>query len=147
MGDTALRLLLLGPPGAGKGTQAKRLAERHQVPHLSTGDILRSEVKAATELGRQVDGKMRAGELIDDDTISSVVASRLAQPDAMNGFILDGYPRTIRQANALEGPWARRASQQSSSSSLTRGSCLLELRQGQRRPGVPAQVRGLTTIR
>jgi adenylate kinase len=70
---------------------------------LSTGDILRSEVKASSELGRQVDSKMRAGELIDDDTISSVVASRLAQPDAAHGFILDGYPRTIRQANALEG--------------------------------------------
>ncbi|NKJ08432.1 adenylate kinase [Rhizobium sp. SG741] len=98
-----MRLILLGPPGAGKGTQAKRLAERHQVPHLSTGDILRSEVKAASELGRQVDSKMRAGELVDDDTISSVVDRRLAQPDAANGFILDGYPRTIRQANALEG--------------------------------------------
>jgi len=97
-----MRLVLLGPPGAGKGTQAKRLAERHQIPHLSTGDILRSEVKAASELGRQVDSKMRAGELIDDDIISSVVANRLAQPDAANGFILDGYPRTIRQANALE---------------------------------------------
>jgi adenylate kinase len=69
---------------------------------LSTGDILRSEVKAASELGRRVDSKMRAGELIDDDIISSVVANRLAQPDAANGFILDGYPRTIRQANALE---------------------------------------------
>ena len=97
-----MRLVLLGPPGAGKGTQAKRLAERHQVPHLSTGDILRSEVKAATELGRQIESKMSAGELIDDDIISSVIANRLAQPDTMNGFILDGYPRTIRQAIALK---------------------------------------------
>ncbi|KAA0686482.1 adenylate kinase [Neorhizobium sp. P12A] len=97
-----MKLVLLGPPGAGKGTQAKRLAARYHVPHLSTGDILRSEVKAGSELGRLVEDKMGAGKLIDDETISSVVAGRLAQSDTVNGFILDGYPRTVAQANTLE---------------------------------------------
>jgi adenylate kinase len=97
-----LKLVLLGPPGAGKGTQAKRLSEQHRIPHLSTGDILRSEVQAGTELGRLVEKKMGAGDLIDDQIISDIVASRLFQPDAISGFVLDGYPRTLRQADALE---------------------------------------------
>ncbi len=97
-----LRLVLLGPPGSGKGTQAEILAARLGVPAISTGDMLREAVAAGTELGRRVHGIMTAGELVDDATMAEVVRERLAQPDAAQGFLLDGYPRTPGQARTLE---------------------------------------------
>ena len=101
---TATRILLLGAPGAGKGTQAAQLVARLGVPHISTGDMLRAAVDAETELGLQARAVMGAGELVGDDLINGIVAERLAQDDvAEHGFLLDGYPRTPDQASALEG--------------------------------------------
>jgi adenylate kinase len=97
-----LNLILLGPPGAGKGTQAERLQDDFQVPFISTGDMLRSNVKALTELGKQAQIYMRAGELVPDDLIVAMAAARLHEEDARDGFILDGFPRTLEQAKALE---------------------------------------------
>jgi len=97
-----MNLVLLGPPGAGKGTQAKRLAARWGIPHVSTGDILRQAVKDGTELGKQAGPLMSAGKLVPDDLVVSIVKERLRQPDAARGFILDGFPRTIPQAEKLE---------------------------------------------
>ncbi|KSV73606.1 hypothetical protein N183_24535 [Sinorhizobium sp. Sb3] len=97
-----MRLILMGPPGSGKGTQAKRICERFRVPHLSTGDILRAEVKAMTPLGSAVAATMEAGGLVSDGTVSAIVASRIAGTDARNGFVLDGFPRTVSQALALD---------------------------------------------
>jgi adenylate kinase len=94
--------VLLGPPGSGKGTQAARLASQLSLPHISTGDILRAAVKAGTPLGKQVAGIMAAGGLVGDALITDLVRERLAQPDAGGGFILDGYPRTVSQAAALD---------------------------------------------
>jgi adenylate kinase len=94
--------VLLGPPGSGKGTQASRLADRLAIPHISTGDILRAAVKAGTPLGRQVADIMTAGGLVGDDLITDLVRDRLAAPDAARGFVLDGYPRTAAQAEALD---------------------------------------------
>jgi adenylate kinase len=94
--------VLLGPPGSGKGTQAARIASQLSVPHISTGDILRSAVKAGTPLGKQVAGIMSSGGLVGDALISDLVRERLAQPDTAEGFILDGYPRTAAQAEALD---------------------------------------------
>ena len=96
-------ILFLGPPGSGKGTQAKRLAERLDLPAISTGDILRDAVARGTPLGRQVSAIMARGELVPDATMIELVSERLAAPDARRGFILDGFPRTIPQARALEG--------------------------------------------
>lgn len=93
---------MLGPPGAGKGTQATRLARLWAIPHISTGAMLRDAVKAATPLGLEVKAIIEAGGLIDDDTITRLVFERLAQPDVANGFLLDGYPRTVPQAEALD---------------------------------------------
>jgi adenylate kinase len=95
------RLALLGPPNGGKGTQARALAARLGVPAISTGDMLREAVAAGTGLGRRVDAIMRAGKLVDDETMAEVVRARLAQPDAAGGFLLDGYPRTRAQAETL----------------------------------------------
>ena len=94
--------MLLGPPGSGKGTQAARLAAQLSIPHISTGDILRAAIKAGTPLGQQVQGIMAAGGLVGDDLITDLVRERLAQPDTSSGFILDGYPRTAAQAQALD---------------------------------------------
>jgi adenylate kinase len=94
---------MLGPPGAGKGTQATRLARLWSIPHISTGAMLRDAVKAATPLGLEVKAIIEAGGLIDDDLITQLVLERLRQPDAARGFLLDGYPRTVPQAQALDG--------------------------------------------
>src|SRR5512135_874726 len=95
-------LILLGPPGAGKGTQAKLLAAALQVPHISTGDMFRDHKARGTELGKQVDAIMASGGLVPDDVTNSMVKDRLARPDVAPGFILDGYPRTAAQAAFLD---------------------------------------------
>ncbi len=96
-----MRLILLGPPGAGKGTQSKLLAERLGIPHNTTGDMLRAAVAAGTPLGREAHGYIRAGGLVPDDVILRLVAERLRQPDAEKGYVLDGFPRTVAQAEGL----------------------------------------------
>ena len=101
MGDS-LRIVLLGAPGCGKGTQAERLEVSLGVPAISTGDMLRAAVAAGSELGQRVEGVMASGALVDDDLMADVVRDRLAQDDAAGGFLLDGYPRTAPQAGTLE---------------------------------------------
>jgi len=104
----ALNLVMLGPPGAGKGTQAERFAREHGIPKVSTGDILREAVHSGTELGRQVEALMERGELVGDDLIIGIVRERLSRPDAVAGFVLDGFPRTAKQADALDEITAER---------------------------------------
>ncbi|MBU3673771.1 MAG: adenylate kinase [Acidobacteria bacterium] len=96
-----LNLILLGPPGAGKGTQAERLRDEFELPHISTGDILRQAVADGTELGQTAKGYMDSGELVPDEVIIGVIIERLGEDDARDGFLLDGFPRTIGQADAL----------------------------------------------
>lgn len=96
-----MRLIVFGPPGAGKGTQAQRLAERHSIPQLSTGDMLRAAVTEGTETGRRVKAIMDRGELVPDDVVNQMVSDRIDQEDCRKGFILDGFPRTVAQAESL----------------------------------------------
>lgn len=99
----ALNLIMLGPPGAGKGTQAERFARTRGIPKISTGDILREAVGAGTEIGRRAKAIMDRGELVSDDVMIGIVGERLDRADAQSGFILDGFPRTVAQATALDG--------------------------------------------
>jgi adenylate kinase len=97
-----LSIVMLGAPGAGKGTQAVRIAEAHGVPHISTGDMLRAAIAAGSELGQKVKEIVESGALVPDELIIEVIRERLAEPDAAAGFVLDGFPRTIGQAEALD---------------------------------------------
>lgn len=97
-----LRAVLLGPPGAGKGTQAVRLVEKYEIPHISTGDIFRKNIKEGTELGKKAQEYMNAGALVPDELVVDLVRDRLQQDDCKNGFLLDGFPRTIFQAEKLD---------------------------------------------
>ncbi|MEC7118502.1 MAG: adenylate kinase [Pseudomonadota bacterium] len=97
-----MRIILLGPPGAGKGTQAQLICQRYQIPQISTGDMLRAAIREGSELGQQAKSVMDAGGLVSDDLIINLVKVRLTQPDCVNGCIFDGFPRTIPQAEALE---------------------------------------------
>jgi adenylate kinase len=97
-----LKLIFIGPPGSGKGTQAKRLAAQHGVPHISTGDMLREAIADGTELGRQAAPIMASGALVSDDLMLGIIDERLAKSDAQRGFILDGFPRTLVQAEKLD---------------------------------------------
>ncbi len=99
-----LALVLFGPPGSGKGTQAKLLVQCLGIPHISTGDMLRGHIQAGNSFGREIAETMRSGSLVPDEKVNALVEERLAQPDAAHGFILDGYPRTRQQAEAL-GKW------------------------------------------
>jgi len=97
-----MRMILVGPPGAGKGTQAARLVALYRIPHISSGDMLRAAVKEGTALGKQADGFMKAGQLVPDEVVIGMILERIAKPDCGAGFMLDGFPRTRPQAEALD---------------------------------------------
>lgn len=98
-----MNLILLGPPGAGKGTQATRIVEKYKVPHISTGDIFRENIKNNTPLGQKAQEYMNKGELVPDQLVVDIALDRLGKDDCKNGFLLDGFPRTVFQADALDG--------------------------------------------
>ncbi|MBP6685928.1 MAG: adenylate kinase [Leucobacter sp.] len=100
---TVTRLLIIGPPGAGKGTQAAKIAEAYEIPAISTGDIFRANIKGGTELGQRVQAIIESGELVPDTLTNEIVQDRLLQEDAAAGFLLDGYPRNVEQVEALDG--------------------------------------------
>ncbi|MDX2091326.1 MAG: adenylate kinase [Kofleriaceae bacterium] len=97
-----MRMILVGPPGAGKGTQAARLVETYRITHISSGDMLRAAVKEGTKLGQEADGYMKAGKLVPDEVVIGMILERIAKPDCAQGFMLDGFPRTRPQAEALD---------------------------------------------
>ena len=97
-----MKMILLGPPGAGKGTQAEAICEKYDIPQISTGDMLRSEIKSESQLGMSAKKIMDAGKLVDDELIIKLVLSRISKPDCSNGYLFDGFPRTIPQAEALK---------------------------------------------
>ncbi len=103
-----MRIVFIGPPGAGKGTQAARLIETYQMAHLSTGDMLRAARDAQTEVGRKAEEYMSAGNLVPDDIIVAIISDRLNEPDCQKGYLLDGFPRTIAQAEALDAMLERK---------------------------------------
>src|SRR2546423_3483255 len=107
--SSELNLILLGPPGAGKGTQAERLVEDFDLPYYATGDILRAAVKEGTELGKEAKDYMDRGDLVPDEVICRVIMERIDQPEAADGFLLDGFPRTIKQAEVLESALENRS--------------------------------------
>ena len=102
-----MKIIMLGAPGAGKGTQAKRIAEKYGIPHISTGDIFRANIKNGTELGMEAKKYMDQGALVPDELVVDLVVDRVAQEDAKNGYVLDGFPRTIPQAEALDAALAK----------------------------------------
>ena len=97
-GEKPMKIIMLGAPGAGKGTQAKKIAEKFQIPHISTGDIFRANIKAGTELGKKAKEYMDQGQLVPDELTVGLLMDRVAQDDCANGYVLDGFPRTIPQA-------------------------------------------------
>ena len=97
-----MRIIMLGAPGAGKGTQAKKIADKYGIPHISTGDIFRANIKAGTELGKKAKAYMDQGALVPDELVVDLVADRVKQPDCEKGYVLDGFPRTIPQAESLD---------------------------------------------
>ena len=97
-----MKIIMLGAPGAGKGTQAKLIADQYQIPHISTGDIFRANIKNGTELGKKAKSYMDQGLLVPDELVVDLVVDRVAQDDCVNGYVLDGFPRTIPQATALD---------------------------------------------
>src|SRR3989337_1715918 len=105
-----LNVIMLGAPGAGKGTQAERVARQHGVPKISTGDMLRDGIRQGLPLALVAKAKMDRGELVDDDTMIGIVRERLSRPDAVNGFVLDGFPRTVAQGRALDALMSERGS-------------------------------------
>ena len=106
-----MRIVMLGAPGAGKGTQAKKIAEKYKIPHISTGDIFRANIKNGTELGKKAKSYMDQGMLVPDELTVSLVMDRFKEPDAQDGYVLDGFPRTIPQAESLDAALKETGSQ------------------------------------
>ncbi|RHP30934.1 adenylate kinase [Lachnotalea sp. AF33-28] len=103
-----MKIIMLGAPGAGKGTQAKKIADKYQIPHISTGDIFRANIKEGTELGKKAKTFMDAGKLVPDELTIDLLMDRISRPDCANGYVLDGFPRTIPQAESLEAALEKR---------------------------------------